>query len=205
MMGIAPRPERAEYMFLPYNAYYEFMAEDGLFTQFEEVEAGGYYEPVITTFGGLYRYRTGDMIKILDVSRYGSLFEVHGRKQTMNIAGEKLNVQLVENILTAWANERHIVLSDFAVGVEQSLPSRYWVFLETMGDVPADSGSVLDGMFGQASADYTDIRRQEMLRELSVRVCPSGSINKVFGEGHSKHHTFLKETQTNALLRMNND
>lgn len=205
MMGIAPRPERAEYMFLPYNAYYEFMAEDGSFTQFEEVEAGGYYEPVITTFGGLYRYRTGDMIKILDVSKYGPLFEVHGRKQTMNIAGEKLNVQLVENILTAWANERHIVLSDFAVGVEQSLPSRYWVFLETMGDVPADSGSVLDGMFGQASADYTDIRRQEMLRELSVRVCPSGSINKVFGEGHSKHHTFLKETQTNALLRMDND
>lgn len=60
-------------------------------------------------------------------------------------------------------------------------------------------------MLIEASGDYMEIRKLGMLEELKVKRCVSGSIAKVFGEGHSKHRTFLKEWQTKALLNANDE
>lgn len=220
MMGVAPYPGRAEYVLLPYSAYYEFLGEDGEMTQMSDLVEGACYEPVITTFSGLYRYRTGDSIRICGYEGQAPVFEVAGRKQTMNIAGEKLGEQMVQRAVADWAERLKITLSDYAVGVEQTVPGRYLVFVETAPDdslwtadrsigkkdknlrtIPENAGIVLDGILQEMSEDYQDIRTLGMLRELRVLSCRPGYIAKAAaGEGHSKHHTFIKEAQTKRLL-----
>lgn len=234
MMGIAPYPGRAEYVLLPHSAYYEFLGEDGTWTQMSELVPGLCYEPVITTFSGLYRYRTGDMIRMCRYEGQAPVFEVVGRKQTMNIAGEKLREQLVRTAVAGWAKKVGIELSDFAVGIEQTVPGRYLVFVEivkgTINDIdmmqeiwddgllaadaltgrrrnemlriiPENADTELDRIWQEMSVDYRDIRTLGMLRELKVIFCCPGHIAKAAtGAGHRKHHTFLKEMQTERLL-----
>lgn len=205
MMGIAIYPDKDEYALMPYSAYYEFLDKDEKCVQMDMLLPGECYEVVLTTFGGLYRYRTRDIIKIVRFVGETPVFEILGRKQTINIAGEKLSTELVENTFASWAEKYWVNFSDFALGAEHSVPGRYWLFIETSDKLPCDAGTAVDKMLADASEDYMDIRRLGMLGELRVKRCSSGSIAKVFGEGHSKHRTFLKEWQTNALLNANDE
>lgn len=205
MMGIAICPEKDEYALLPYSAYYEFLDKDEKCVQMDKLLSGECYELVITTFGGLYRYRTGDIIKIVRFVGETPVFEILGRKQTINIAGEKLNAELVEETLVSWAERFRVNFSDFALGAEHTVPGRYWLFVEMVGELPCGAGAAVDKMLAEASEDYMEIRRLGMLGELRIKRCGSGSIAKVFGDGHSKHRTFLKEWQTDALLNANDE
>lgn len=106
----------------------------------------------------------------------------------------------MENTLASWGERYRVNFSDFALGAEHTVPGRYWLFIETADELPCGAGAAVDEMLAEASPDYMDVRRLGMLGELRVKRCGSGSIAKVSGEGHSKHRTFLKEWQTNALL-----
>lgn len=203
MMGIAICPEKEEYALLPHSAYYEFLDKKETCVQMDGLLPGECYEVVLTTFGGLYRYRTGDMIKILRFVGETPVFEVLGRKLTINIAGEKLSAELVEDTIASWAERYRVNFSDFALGAEHTVPGRYWLFVETADELPPSAGAAVDKMLAKGSEDYMEIRELGMLGELSVKRCGSGSIARVFGEGHGKHRTFLKEWQTNALLNAN--
>lgn len=205
MMGIAIYPEKDEYALLPYSAYYEFLDKNEKCVQMDMLLPGECYEVILTTFGGLYRYRTGDIIKIVRFVGETPVFEILGRKQTINIAGEKLSAELVEDTLVSWAKRYRVNFSDFAVGAEHTVPGRYWLFAETAGGLPCGAGAAVDKMLAEASEDYMEIRGLGMLKELRVKRCASGSIAKLFGEGHAKHRTFLKEWQTNALLNANEE
>lgn len=205
MIGIAIYPEKDEYALLPYSAYYEFLDKNEKCVQMDGLLPGESYEIVLTTFGGLYRYRTGDIIKIVRFVGETPVFEILGRKQTVNIAGEKLSAELVEKTFASWAESCRLNYSDFALGAEHAVPGRYWLFVETVGELPDGAGTTVDKMLAEASEDYMDVRRLGMLKELKVKRCGSGSIAKVFGEGHGKHRTFLKEWQTNALLNANDE
>ena len=163
------------------------------------------YEVIITTFSGLYRYRTGDIIKIVRFVGEMPVFEIMGRNQTINIAGEKLSAELVENTIVSWAERYRVNFSDFAVGAEYTVPAGYWLFVETVGELPCGACAAVDNMLAETSEDYMEIRKLGMLEELRVKRCVSGSIAKLFGEGHSKHHTFLKEWQTDTLLKANDE
>lgn len=205
MMGVAVCPEKDEYALLPYSAYYEFLDKDENPVQMDGLILGECYEVVITTFSGLYRYRTGDIIKIVRFVGETPVFEVLGRKQTINIAGEKLSAELVEETLVSWAEKNRVIFSDLAVGAEHTVPGRYWLFAETSSELPRGAGASVDKMLTEASEDYMEIRKLGMLEELKVKRCVCGSIAKLFGEGQNKHRTFLMEWQTNALLNANDD
>lgn len=200
MMGIAICPEKDEYALLPYSAYYEFLDKEEKCVPMDGLVPGQCYEVVLTTFSGLYRYRTGDRIKILRFVGETPVFEILGRRQTVNIAGEKLSAELVEETVALWAERDRVHLSDFALGAEHTVPDRYWLFVETDGEIPPGAGAAVDRMLAKSSEDYMEIRSLGMLGELRVKRCGSGSIAGVFGEGHGKHRTFLKEWQTDALL-----
>ncbi|XP_021730857.1 probable indole-3-acetic acid-amido synthetase GH3.6 [Chenopodium quinoa] len=73
-MDIMQPPELTRFVMLPTAAYFEFLPFDlkdknafaGKETvDFSEVEVGKMYEVVVTTYRGLYRYRLGDVVKVV--------------------------------------------------------------------------------------------------------------------------------------------
>ncbi|MBR0418502.1 MAG: GH3 auxin-responsive promoter family protein, partial [Erysipelotrichaceae bacterium] len=73
------------------SCYYEFIPVDDetKILSLDELEIGKEYEIVITNQAGFYRYRCGDVIKVLDYLNYCPYINFSSRKGTLlNITGE---------------------------------------------------------------------------------------------------------------------
>jgi hypothetical protein len=71
--------------------WHEFLDDDGRFTDLRDLQTGCDYEVLLTTAGGLFRYRSGDRVR---VSSTGGLPRLRfiGRKGTVSdLVGEKLH------------------------------------------------------------------------------------------------------------------
>ena len=60
-----------------------------------ELERGRTYSIVITTGGGLYRYRIGDLVEVVGFHRACPLIRFIGREDVVDLRGEKLNDRFV--------------------------------------------------------------------------------------------------------------
>ena len=132
--AVAKEIGKAEYLLLPRSAYYEFLPLDSDKTlKITEISVGECYELVITTFSGLYRYKTGDVLRILSFDGECPVFEIEGRRnRTINVAGEKLDEQIVRDAVMRFAQQSNTHIFDFAVGVKDcEAPFGYALFLET--------------------------------------------------------------------------
>ena len=82
------------------EVYFELLTPSGELLGLHEVERGETYEVVISTRGGLCRYRMGDRVKV--VSRYEETptFQFVGRgDKVSDLVGEKLNEGYVRDLL----------------------------------------------------------------------------------------------------------
>jgi hypothetical protein len=99
-------------LLLDNEVYYEFIPagewdrDNPVTLPLSEVEAGRQYAVVISTSGGLWRYRIGDTIQFTSTHPY--LFKITGRtKQFINAFGEEL---IVENAIRL--SVKHAALPD---------------------------------------------------------------------------------------------
>ena len=83
----------------PQSGFYEFVDDIGNFHLAHELQADREYQVILTTSGGLYRYRCGDRVRCRGF--IGNLPELLfiGREQTSDLAGEKLNEAFVGECL----------------------------------------------------------------------------------------------------------
>ncbi|MEW7986770.1 MAG: GH3 auxin-responsive promoter family protein [Candidatus Thiodiazotropha sp.] len=83
----------------PQSGFYEFIDDNDDIYLAHELRAGREYQVILTTSGGLYRYRNND--RVLCEGYVGNLPELRfmGRQQTSDLAGEKLNEVFVNNCL----------------------------------------------------------------------------------------------------------
>lgn len=79
----------------PQSGFYEFIDEDGKIHLAHELHVGREYQVILTTAGGLYRYRSGDRVRCHDYVSTLPQLEFIGRTQTSDLAGEKLNEAFV--------------------------------------------------------------------------------------------------------------
>ena len=81
--------------------FYEFIADDGKRIKLgHELEAGEEYTVVITTGGGLWRYKMGDRIRVVGFAEKTPLLEFVGREDSVSdLRGEKLSAAFVGKIL----------------------------------------------------------------------------------------------------------
>jgi hypothetical protein len=81
------------------SGFYEFVNDDTVFLA-HELEPGTCYEVVVTTAGGLYRYRTADMV-LCEPYRYGlPVLRFMGRSGIQSdLVGEKLTEDFVSSCL----------------------------------------------------------------------------------------------------------
>lgn len=79
------------------GTYLEFRQEERIYS-LEEIEEDAVYEVITTTGGGLYRYRSGDLVRVTGRLRGIPLLRFESRTQTVDLVGEKLTPGFVEAV-----------------------------------------------------------------------------------------------------------
>ena len=80
--------------------FFEFLEEDGRPRLVHEIEKGGVYSVVLTTGGGLYRYRLEDRVEVTGfVGRTPSLRFLGKEGHVSDLRGEKLHESFVAGVL----------------------------------------------------------------------------------------------------------
>ncbi|KAG8089909.1 hypothetical protein GUJ93_ZPchr0011g27532 [Zizania palustris] len=137
------RPEDVAYTLLPNMCYYEFIKvekdgmeiREGKVVDLVDVEVGGYYELVVTTFTGLYRYRVGDILQVAGFHNAAPQFRfVHRRNVVLSVDTDKTSEDDLLRAVTAAKSLLEplgCVLAEYTAYADTaSIPGHYVLFWE---------------------------------------------------------------------------
>lgn len=115
--------------------FFEFLEEDGRPMLAHEIERGGVYSVVLTTGGGLYRYRLEDRVEVTGfVGRTPSLRFLGKEGHVSDLCGEKLHESFVAGALERVFRRMGIVprfaLLAPELAPEEGAPPGYVLYLE---------------------------------------------------------------------------
>ena len=124
------------------------------------------YQVVITTGGGLYRYRTGDWVQVTGQLQRCPLVRFVGRDATTDLVGEKLSDQFVGAALQRLLGETDAPVS-FALLVPDVDRCRYRLFMQTSKHLhPSVSIDELSGRLDQLLSENPYYRQARELGQL---------------------------------------
>lgn len=180
--------DKSMLLMLDYGIYYEFIKQDQwhldepVITPLEEVEKGESYEVVITTNGGLWRYRIGDVVTF--TSTYPFRIKVSGRtKFHLNSFGEELMVHNVDLALKAVAKGMAFQLTDYTacpIFMSDKQGGHEWIF--EFEDEPEDKElfvEAFDGELQKVNSDYEAKRYKNFILQMpKVHFVPKGTFHR---------------------------
>ncbi|KAG8653474.1 jasmonoyl--L-amino acid synthetase JAR4 [Manihot esculenta] len=188
-------PELVTFAVLPNIGYFEFIplgdSVDNIYTEpkpvgLTEVKIGEEYEIIVTNFAGLYRYRLGDVVKVMGFhNSTPELKFVCRRSLLLTINIDKItekDLQLsVEEAAKLLAEEK-LELVDFSSVADLSTdPGHYVIFWEISGepteDVLKECCNCLDRSF--LDAGYITSRKINAIGPLELRVVHRGTFQKI--------------------------
>ncbi|XP_076883226.1 jasmonoyl--L-amino acid synthetase JAR4-like [Bidens hawaiensis] len=188
-------PEMTSFTVLPNIGYFEFLPlreideSDSIELKpigLTDVELGEEYEVVVTNFAGLYRYRLGDVVKVIGFHNATPKLQFVCRRNLMlNINLDKnteKDLQLsVETAAKLLADEKLEVV-DFTSFVDLTTdPGHYVIFWEVSGDasdfVLKECCNSLDKSF--VDAGYVSSRKVNAIGPLELRVLRRGTFQKI--------------------------
>jgi hypothetical protein len=169
--GMMTLPWRAEGPALAIRSHFFEFLEVGTDTPklAHELEIGRTYAIVLTTSGGLYRYRIGDLVEGTGWIAQCPLLRFCGKEgDVSDMVGEKLNgVHVVRAVECVFA--RYGFLPTFwMVAPERGHPApRYTIYLQSKGSVPNELIFALEAALGE-NFHYAYARRLGQLAPLKV-------------------------------------
>src|SRR5262249_8197892 len=112
--------------------FFEFLAEAGEPRLAHELDAGRCYEVVVTTGGGLYRYRLGDVVGVVGHAGRCPLLRFVGRARPgSDPFGEKLHAAQVRDALGQLLAHHRIAAPFAMLACEGAgVPAAYTLFVE---------------------------------------------------------------------------
>ena len=171
-----------------------------------ELQRGQICSAVITTAGGLYRYRLHDRVRVADFCGRTPCLEFLGREGLVSdLCGEKLTGEDVESALEHFSKTTGVIFQ-FAMAVPDTngkVPG-YVLILETAGESTLPDGDTCSAIFEgflQGNFHYAHARRLGQLRPvriLSVRnaaaTCRDALVRRGRRHGEIKFPVLCKET-----------
>jgi len=140
------------------SCFYEFIPQDdeSRILCLDELETGKEYEIIITNMAGLYRYRCGDVIRVVGYLDECPYIQFAYRKgQLLNLAGEKTSEAHMQALVDEIAGKAGCRILNWTVdSVIKAQPCHYLLMLEN------DEGKKLSEYSGFAD---------EILRKINVR------------------------------------
>ncbi|KAK4801053.1 hypothetical protein SAY86_021540 [Trapa natans] len=186
-------PEEASFAVLPNIGYFEFIPlrenSDGVELPpvgLIDVKVGEEYEILITNFAGLYRYRLGDVVKVVGFHNSTPELRFICRRNlllTINIdKNTEKDLQLAVETAARVLTEEKLEVVDFTSHVDLTTdPGHYVIFWEINGEPSADTlrecCSVLDRSF--ADAGYVSSRKVNAIGALELRVVRKGTFQLI--------------------------
>ncbi len=188
--GIQDQPDVKEMLLmLDYGIFYEFIPMDDLGDQepevvtLAEVDTDTNYAMVITTNGGLWRYKIGDTIRFTSLSPYR--IKISGRTRNfINAFGEEVIVDNTDSALQSACSETGAILSEYTAAPiylddNQSAAHEYIIEFEKP---PTDIDlfvRLLDKELKALNSDYEAKRSADlMLKMPKVTVAPRQTFFK---------------------------
>ncbi|KAI3764380.1 hypothetical protein L2E82_14387 [Cichorium intybus] len=186
-------PEMTTYVVLPNIGYFEFLPLTEIDPKGQlkpvgltNVQIGEEYEVVVTNFAGLYRYRLGDVVKVIRFHNSTPELQFVCRRNlmlTINIDKNtekdlQLAVEEAAKILTI----EKLEVVDFTSHVDLATePGHYVIFWEVSGEVSdvisKECCNCLDKSF--VDAGYVSSRKVNMIGPLELRILRRGTFQKI--------------------------
>jgi hypothetical protein len=160
--------------------FLEFVPEDATDLAFgaEELETGRTYEVLLTTSGGLYRYRLKDLVRVEGFHHATPILRFQGRAdRTSDLVGEKLTPVFVEHVLQRAERETGVEPA-FAmlapVGGADGSAARYELLVECSPDDADRLAAAVEASLN-ASHHYALCRRLGQLDPVHAVVVRDGA------------------------------
>jgi hypothetical protein len=185
--GMQDQPDSDELLLLlDYGIFYEFIPTEDLEKEnprvisLEGVEIGKNYALVISTNGGLWRYKIGDTIKFTSTLPYR--FRISGRtKHFINAFGEEVIVENAEAAISYACAQTGATITNFTAAPiyfedSQSKGAHEWVveFKTPPADLE-DFADKLDQHLREINSDYDAKRHKNLaLQRLQLHAAPVG-------------------------------
>ena len=185
--GMQDQPDSDELLLLlDYGIFYEFIPTEDLEKEnprvisLEGVEVGKNYALLISTNGGLWRYKIGDTVKFTSVLPYR--FRISGRtKHFINAFGEEVIVENAEAAISYACAQTGATLTNFTAAPiyfedSQSKGAHEWVveFKSPPSDLE-NFADILDQHLREINSDYDAKRHKNLaLQRLKLHAAPAG-------------------------------
>lgn len=144
-----------------------------------DVEVGKKYELVITNRSGLYRYRIGDVVKV--VGMYGKAPVVRfccRRDQVINLAGEKSDQQQFDMAIKRFSRLSGIQVRGYCVSACFSeIAPRYLFYMECR-HAPRNADEIFEGCMCEANPGYKSCRNMHEIAPLHIEFLREGSFKR---------------------------
>ena len=156
--------EDPAYMLLPFGGFYEFIpveegAEETLLL-LDQLEVGKEYELVVTNLSGFYRYRLGDVIRVVDYHNECPMIVFSYRKnQLISMYGEKVTETALRTAVESMAEESGTAVLEYSIYADtETDPGHYIVLLESDRETLPEAwpyySEILNRKLGEAHDSY---------------------------------------------------
>ena len=172
---------------LDYDIFYEFIPINSKKEDYEsiiplsEVDLGIKYEIVITTNGGLWRYRIGDVVIFTNIKPYRIILS--GRtKNFINAFGEELMMNNAEKAISAASSKVNVKVIDYTVApiyMKKNIKGTHEWFIE-FEKPPTNMKNfirILDSALKDENSDYEAKRHRDItMIEPKVNIVPKNTF-----------------------------
>ncbi|XP_034049917.1 GH3 domain-containing protein [Thalassophryne amazonica] len=195
-VNLWPQDPSRHYLLCPRSMFCEFVPESSMEEDqpatllMEEVQKGHSYELVITNAAGLFRYRIGDVVKVVTFHNQCPVVEFQYRRgQMLNVRGEKVSEALflgaLKKAVAQWPGAHLVdyscaesgVLGDSTGGSDP----HYQVFIELKGvrNLTEEQRYKLDICLQQDSAVYKSFRIKGSIGPMRVQLVAEGAFKEL--------------------------
>ncbi|XP_037547001.1 GH3 domain-containing protein [Nematolebias whitei] len=192
-VNLWPQEPNKRYLLCPRSMFCEFLPERSVDEEtpqtllMEEVKEGESYELVITNAAGLFRYRIGDIVRVVGFHNHCPIVEFQYRRgQMLNVRGEKVSEALflsaLKRAVAQWPGAQLVdyscaesgILGDTIGGSDP----HYQVFIELkdVRNLTEEQRYKLDICLQQGSAVYKSFRIKGSIGPMRVQLVAEGAF-----------------------------